>query len=585
MFRERLQDQYNKTPVPSGLRYLKVPGFNFFQPLIYEAKVIPDSDTVEKLQHGEEPISDYGRVMQAASGGKLVLLEGPSDSGKSTVSLQLCRDWAVCVPGTEFELVVLVPLHKLRRKEKVELADLLRAANADLPHGVAEYIEKMDGKGVLFILDGYDEIKSQTEGVPTVIEKLLRKSYLQHSSVIVTSRGIAAESLYDNQHLVSRFVIQGLKEDQIPVYVKYYFGDSKENVTEVQSLLKRLDTDPRLTAACSNTLILSIVCYLHSQHGGIPNTMTELYGRFLTITLGEFVRRNSEPVQLPEIMSMSYNETFLQDLPFILHPGSPFNHLGAVAKLALEGILQDKFVFDARDEMLPQFPEGFDGYGLLDSTTITDDFGLDTKLYRWNSMHLTLQEFMAALLIVSWTPENQTAFWRDHFALQYDGHVVGGDRFLTMFTFYCGLSGLIKSKSVQGILKKEVGNSLTPSALRQTLATVCHLVAESGNKEFVCRLLLPLGKKADVNMLNRLDSTNVAWCLNACKEIFEDLVVTNAMNSVHTVALFLSQLKELTSLSVLELPSMICSTEYTESKCSEGTLQGWSCSFTHACIA
>ena len=578
VFRERLQTKYNMTPAPSSLNVLKVHGFKFFQPLIYEAKeVIPDCDTVERLQRGEEQIADYGRVMQAASGGKLVLLEGPPGSGKSTVSRQLCRDWAVCELGTEFDLVVLVPLRELRKKEKVELEDLLRAAYKTLPDGVAEYIEEVDGKGVLFILDGYDEIKSQTEGVPTVIEDLLRRSYLQHSSVIVTSRGIAAKSLYDKQHLVKRFVIQGLRENQIPVFMRYYFGGSKQNDTKVQSLLERLKADPRLSAACSNTLALSIVCFLHSEQETIPSTLTGLYGQFLCFTLRVAVKRNPK-LKRPNILQNCNKVTFLKGLPSILRPGSSFNHLGAVAELALEGILKDKFVFDSSDEMVPQFPEGFDGHGLLDCTAIT--WGNDAKLYKLNFMHLTLQEFMAALLVASWTPENQTTFWKEHFALQYDGYVLSEDRFLTMFTFYCGLSGL-EHKGVQDHLLEEVGNVWKPSVqfgwtlFRKAVTSLSHqrtlmrIAVASGNKDFVCRLLSLLDKKVEVDVRNTLDSADAVWCLNTCTESIEELVVTY-WASVHTIAKFLRQLNQLTSLSILQLPSMICSTEHSELTCSEG---------------
>ena len=580
VFRERLQHYYyNKMHAPSNLELLKVPGFKFFQPLVYEAKeVIPGREAVERLQRGEEPMTDYGRVMQAASGGKLVLLEGPPASGKSTVSRQLCKDWAVCELGTEFELVVLVPLRELRKK-KVELEDLLRAAYGNLPDGVVEHLKLVDGKGVLFILDGYDEIKSQTEVVPTVIEDLLHSSYLQDSSVIVTSRGIAAESLYDKQHLVSRFVIQGLREDQIPVYVKYYFGGSEANVTEVQSLLDRHDADPRLTAACSNTLALSIVCFLRSEQDPIPSTLTELYGQFLGFTLREFVKRNPElEIKLPKILRNYNEDTFLQVLLSILHPGSPFSNLSAVAELALEGILQDKFVFDSSDEK--RSPERFEGYGLLDCTAIT--WGQDTKLYKLNFMHLTLQEFMAALLVASWTPENQTTFWKEYFALRYDSHVVSEDRFMTMLTFYCGLSGL-EHKGVQDHLLEEVGNVWRSSVQERRKAVtslsyqqmLMRIAVASGNKDFVCRLLSTLGKKVKVDLRNALNSADGVWCINSCKESVEELVVTyneNRKTPVHTVAKFLRLLDQLASLSVLELRTtgMYCSTEHSESTCSEG---------------
>ena len=591
VFRERLQYQYyNIAQAPSRLTSLKVPGFKFFQPLIYEPghkEVIPDRDAVDRLQHGKEPIADYSRVMQAASGGKLVLLEGPPGSGKSTVSRQLSRDWAVCVLGTEFELAILVPLRELRKKEKVELEDLLRVAYWTLPDGVVKYIEEVDGKGVLFILDGYDEIKSQTEGVPTVIEKLLHRSYLQHSSVIVTSRGIAAKNLYDHakkhlgKQIDKRFVIQGLRKDQIPVFVRYYLGDSKANVTEVQSILDRLDADPRLTAACSNTLALSIVCFLHNEHETIPSTLTGLYVQFLRFTLTEVGNRSPE-LELPDILEKYSVEMFLQDLPSFLQPGSPYSHLGALAKLALEGILQDKSVFESSDIIVQhaQIPKGFDGYGLLDSTAIT--WGEGTKLYQLNFMHLTLQEFMAALLVASWAPENQTTFWKEHFALQYDGHVVSEDRFLTMFTFYCGLTGL-EHKGVQDYLLEEVGNVWRPS--KHFGWTLMRIAVASGNKEYVCHLLSSLDKKVEINVDNTLDSADVVWCINTCKDCFEELLVTPYWTSVHAVANVFHQLNQLTSVSSLQLNGMVCSTKHSESTSSEGrysALQWCTCVVWHS---
>ena len=582
VFRGHLQDSYNTTPAPSSnLTRLKVPGVKFFQPLIYEAeKVSPHCDAEERLQQGKEPIVEYRRVMQAASGGKVVLLEGPPGSGKSTVSRQLCKDWAEGVIRTEFELVVLVPLRELRKKREIELEDLLRVAYENLPNGVVQHIEAVGGKEMLFILDGYDEIKSHTKGAPAVVESLLEKSYLQQSSVIVTSRGIAARSLY--HRVDKRFVIQGLKQGVISDFVHYYFEGSKENATQ---LLNKLSAAPRLAAACSNTLALAIVCYLHSKQESIPTNVTGLYGRFLVISLEEFAEQSPEPDKLLKFMEKYNSETLLGYLTSIWHPASNFSHLSALAELALEGILQNKFIFETTDEMVRRFPEGFDGYGLLDTTVITDDYGIDTELYRLNFLHLTMQEFMAALFVANWTPEEQAAFWRKHFTFYLDRCYRCGlvnDRFLTVFLFYCGLTGL-ENKGVQAYLLEEV-NKLLPFGCKfdQALVSICTLAAESGNKEFACSLLSPLGKKVELDVDTHLSSANVAWCLTACKKGFEELVVTTAGNLVHTVAAFLSQLNQLTSLSVLELPYMECSSDVSTATCSEGILLWWSCSYIHA---
>ena len=576
VFRRGLQNKYKIADTPSSLKHLNVPNYKFFQLLIYEIEDITPGHK-GSLQHGEEPVMEYGRIIQAASGSKVVLLEGPPGSGKSTVSHQLCKDWAVGVLGTEFELVVLVSLLELRmKKEKVELEDLLKVAYGNLPDGVVQHIETVDGKGVLFILDGYDEIKSHTGGVPLVIEHVLQRSYLQYSSVIVTSRRTAAESLYGKQHIDKRFEIHGLREDEIPHYVSYYFRNSKENVQEVHSLLAMLDADPRLTVACSNTLALAIVCYLHSQRQIIPTTMTGLYGQFLVITLIEFVKRNPEHVEGREFMLNDDMETLLRDLPSLLHPGSPFSHLSAIAELALKGILQDSFVFDSSNEIVPQFPEGCDGYGILHCTAITDNLRLTAELYKVEFLHVTLQEFMAALFVASKTPAEQANFWIKHLPIHFKGYyssIVDTDRFLAIFSFYCGLTRL-KNQQIRAHLLEEVDNLWVPSSqFDQTLVKMCSVAAESGDKEFVCHLLSPLGKKAKVDVDTLQGSANVAWCLNACKESFEELTiaVSYSENSVHSIADFLSQLNQLTSLSTLELPYMDCSTMLSESKCSEGT--------------
>ena len=510
------------TNAPNILMNLRVPGFKYFQPLIYEASELPPSRRVlKRLWDGKMPSVEYGKVMQAASGGKQILLEGPPGSGKSTVSRQLCKDWAIGVLGAEFELVVLVPLRELKKAAK--LKDLLKVAYWNMPQGVVHYIEAMDGRRVLFILDGYDEIKSQIGEVPTVIKKILHRSYLQLSSMIITSRGIAGKELYERQLFHNHFEIVGMRKEEIPNFVSHYFGSREDNVTKAQTLLDKLDADPSLTAACSNTLALAIVCYLHSECENIPTTTTGLYGQFLVISLKEFANRSPEPVELPRFMLKYNKEMFLRDLTSILQPGSPFSYLHGVAKMALEGILQDKYIFETNDGLVPEFPEGFDGYGLLDCTVLTDEFGLDTKLYRLNFLHLTLQEFMAALSVASWAPEEQADFWKSHLAMQYKGYssVADKDSFLTMFTFYCGLTGL-QNKGVQDHFLSEMNGLWTPSSqLSKALVQTCNVVAESGNKEIACPLLSTLGRKAEVDVANPLARTNMAWCLTVCKGSYD----------------------------------------------------------------
>ena len=57
---------------------------------------------------------------------------------------------------------------------------------------------------------------------------------------------------------------------------------------------------------------------------------------------------------------------------------------------------------------------------------------------------------------------------------------------------------------------------------------------------------ISLGKKTEVDVNDQLDSENISWGLDACKNSYEELVVSYSGNAVHAVANFLTQLNQLT---------------------------------------
>ena len=108
-----------------------------------------------------------------------------------------------------------------------------------------------------------------------------------------------------------------------------------------------------------------------------------------------------------------------------------------LTQLALEGI-EDTIIFHNLD-----FEVDSALHGLFNCIATCNRFGIVSRT--WHFLHLTLQEFMAALTVAKKTPKEQVTFWKQHLTLQYNKRAdfaLTQDRFHTLFLLYSGLSGL-----------------------------------------------------------------------------------------------------------------------------------------------
>ena len=89
---------------------------------------------------------------------KLVVIKGAPGGGKTTLSWELCRRWANGEVWTDYPLVVLLRLRDKNVQEAIELVDLLQCEDTDVSKSVYTIIRKNQGQGILFILEGLDEL-------------------------------------------------------------------------------------------------------------------------------------------------------------------------------------------------------------------------------------------------------------------------------------------------------------------------------------------------------------------------------------------------------------------------------------------
>ncbi|MCG8622950.1 MAG: NACHT domain-containing protein, partial [Proteobacteria bacterium] len=154
---------------------------------------------VDDILLKKSPIELRGMFEDIKSGRKVVLIDGAPGSGKSTLTVHICQQWGRGELFTEFTVVILVQLRDHSVQNARSLADLLPNRDRAMAERAAKEILATEGRGVLWVLDGWDEFPSHLQKesiISTLIKpKLQQENPLSKCAVIVTSRPISSGDL------------------------------------------------------------------------------------------------------------------------------------------------------------------------------------------------------------------------------------------------------------------------------------------------------------------------------------------------------------------------------------------------------
>ena len=390
---------------------------------------------------------------------KVILIDGAPGSGKSTLTVHICQQWGRGELFHEFIVVILVQLRDPKVQSAQSIAELLPTKDVAMAERAAREIIANEGSGVLWILDGFDELPSHLQNesvISTLIKpKLHQENPLSKTAVIITSRPISSGDLCPL--VSSRIEVLGFTAEE----QRLFFTECLNNNTQkVETLMERLSSNPAMEGSCYLPLNASIVAHLYLTNGSLPSTIYGIFSSLVQHCLSRYLHeRQGISLELASFES-------LEGLPHELQ--SSFNQL---CKLAFTGARDNKVTFSTSDVEALRAIKEISEFGLLQAVPSIVSHG---RSVYYNFLHLSIQEMFTAVHISRMPASEQISTFDSMF---------NDSRFSVVLQFYAAITKLRTSRPLF---------SLLPRFLRPVPASIYDLVRKiirKGSRALLVSLL------------------------------------------------------------------------------------------------
>ena len=344
--------------------------------------------------------------------GNKVLLDGSPGSGKTVLCHHYCRRWAEGSLLEAYFLVVYIALRDIDASSASRIEDLLSYGKDSLRKAVAEELQATSGEGALFILDGWDELQHELQHKQSLVCKILLRKMLPRCSVLITSRPHSSAWLKQSMIVTKHVILIGFTEDQVKKCVASEFC---KNPSVGDKFVSMLESRPDIAKLCNIPLNLAILMYMYKTNNHtLPNTMTKIYQKFMINALHYHMSKCSLSAEIVEFHTINELPGFEREL------------YNAMRKLSFDELCDGELVFSrfCLKRYHPDLPEN--ALGLMTATKTFTDTGITSK---YQFLHATVQEFLAAEELSIQNPDIQVDFLRQH---------LHEDRFRLLIIFFCG---------------------------------------------------------------------------------------------------------------------------------------------------
>ena len=213
-----------------------------------------------------------------------VVIDGPPGIGKTTLCRKLLNMWANGqIKHEQYDLVIYCPL----RYDKVAQASTLQESDLFVYESpkvlkVVEWMRVSEGKRLLIIFDGWDELSVELRQ-SSLATRIICKKLLHKCSVIVTSRSYASSSLLDLDSINRHVEMMGFTVEEIKNVV---CGTLEKEPHLAKKLIQDLKIRGDVQSLCYIPLVCSIVILVYrKENGQLPTTLTQLYENFILQTI------------------------------------------------------------------------------------------------------------------------------------------------------------------------------------------------------------------------------------------------------------------------------------------------------------
>ena len=437
---------------------------------------------------------------------RLILVEGAPGVGKSTFAWEFCRRWEKREIAQQYDLVLLLRLRDKGIRNATSLEQLIKPCHPQEGVSAAMYDQLVNSQSfhALIILEGYDELPdSQRTNSSSIFNELLSGDLLPLSTVLVTSRPWATKDIRKNheRRIYQHIEVLGFTKRQITEYIKKTVP--KEQVSDLNSYLER---HPQIKSGMyiplNSAIVVAVYMDSKTDHQPMPNTLTELYRSVIVILIKRHLEGHPELQEgrtkcLPAI-SMS--------VPFEV-----CKNFRILCKLAYSGIVGEhdevRLIFSESE-----LPPNFDNLGFMDS--VTELYLTKDTVTSHNFLHLTFQEFFAAVHITSMALEQQLEYFKKDSGRK-DG------RLKVVLRFLAGLQKLdcITKETVYHVVESCVACDESRHKIFPDIEVdidIVNWIFESQNDKAMSVILgeIKVGFKSDKDDMLAMDFYSLGYCIS-----------------------------------------------------------------------